>query len=72
MYVLLCAFPYPASSIVLWAGAGPPEGVHAGRRWGPMARPDFSAFFDHFLLVFVGFGDLAAMLPRLATACRRC
>ena len=29
----------------LWAGAGAPEGVHAGGRWGPMARRDFFAIF---------------------------
>ena len=30
---------------ILWAGAGAPEGVNAGGRWGPMARRDFFAIF---------------------------
>ena len=43
----------------LWAGAGAPEGVHAGGRWGPMARRrrrffGLFFFFRGFLLVFMG------------------
>ena len=33
----------------LWAGAGAPEGVHAGGRWGPMARRRRRFFRDVFL-----------------------
>ena len=42
----------------LWAGAGAPEGVHAGGRWGPMARRRrrFFAFFlfSRFFTCFHG------------------
>ena len=61
------------SSYSLWAGAGAPEGVHAGGRWGPMARRR-RRFFWIFLFwpFFTCFhGNSAAMLSRLATACRR-
>ena len=64
-------------SVSLWAGAGGPEGVHAGGRWGPMARRRrrffgvFFLFFAIFYLFSWEFGVLAAMLSRLATACRR-
>ena len=34
---------------LLWAGAGAPEGVHAGGRWGPMARRR-RRFFGVFFL----------------------
>ena len=60
-----------------WAGAGAPEGVHAGGRWGPMARRRrrflqiFFLFSAIFYLFSWEFGVLAAMLSRLATACRR-
>jgi len=45
--------------MLLWAGAGAPEGVHAGGRWGPMARRrrrffGVFFFFRDFLLVFMG------------------
>ena len=38
---------------ILWAGAGAPEGVHAGGGWGPMARRRrrFFRFFS-FLAIF--------------------
>ena len=62
----------------LWAGAGAPEGVHAGGRWGSPARRrrrffrSFFSFLAMFYLFSWEFGVLAAMLSRLATACRRC
>ena len=51
--------PYLTLSFILWAGAGAPEGVHAGGRWGPMARRRrrffrIFFFFGGFLLVFMG------------------
>ena len=36
-------------ALALWAGAGAPEGVHAGGRWGPMARRRRRFFRDVFL-----------------------
>ena len=47
----------PTRPELLWAaGAGAPEGVHAGGRWGPMARRRrrFLDFLGDFLLVFMG------------------
>ena len=78
----VCSLYYPemmaccCELCALWAGAGPPEGVHAGGRWGPMARRrrrffGVFSFFAIFYLFSWEFGVLAAMLSRLATACRR-
>ena len=62
----------------LWAGAGAAlEGVHAGGDgvpW-PAAGADFFGIFFFFAIFYLfswEFGVLAAMLSRLATACRRC
>ena len=53
---------------MLWAGAGAPEGVHAGGDgvpW-PAAGADFLEFFFAIFYLFSWeFGVLAAMLSRL-------
>ena len=62
----------------LWEEAGDLEGIHAGGDGvpRPAAGADFFGtfflFLRDFLLVFKEFAGLAAMLSRLATACRRC
>ena len=61
-----------------WGEAGALEGIHAGGRWGLMARRRrrFFGIFFLFCAIFYlfsrEFAVLAAMLSRLATACRRC
>jgi len=53
---------------------GPQRVSMRGGRWGPMARRRrrfFGFFFAIFYLFSWEFGVLAAMLSRLATACRR-
>ena len=50
----VCSLYYPemmaccCELCALWAGAGPPEGVHAGERWGPMARRSVLPSCAHF------------------------
>ena len=58
----------------LWGGAGALESIHAGlmaRRRRRFFR-DFFLFYAIFYLFSREFAVLAAMLSRLATACRRC
>jgi len=66
---------------LLWGGGGPLEGTHAGGEMGSHGPPQGGADFFRIclrdvLLVFMAMGirrigSIAAMLSRLATACRR-
>ena len=50
----------------LWAGAGPPEGVHAGGRWVPTARRRrrfFQIFFFFFAIFTCFHGNSAYLRP---------